>query len=277
MITFFTIPKAITGHSAIIQTNAIKSWMSIEGCKVILFGDDPGVKELADELHITHYPGIQRNEFNTPLVSDAFKIASRIAATPYIAYVNSDIIFTGSILDAVKMLDRSPKKKWVMVGQRTNLDITTLLTFSTGWQSRLEQDTSERGILHGKAGIDYFLFPKDLQLVMPDFAVGRPGWDSWLIYYIRSNKIPLIDAGAAILAIHQNHPPAYKHYGAEAQKNKTNAGGYYKMGTIRDADWKLEKQNGLSRNWPGILFFLSGVRAILSVKRSFKEKRTTSK
>lgn len=277
MITFFTIPKAMIDHSALIQKNAIKSWTKLPGCKVILFGNDPGVNDLAEELKLTHYPAIKTNELFTPLVSDAFAIASQLATTDCVAYVNSDIVFTPAIIEAVKTVQNSGKKKWVMVGQRMNLDINNPIDFSAGWDLRLQEQVAAQGSMHGKAGIDYFIFPKGLELCMPDFAVGRPGWDSWLIYYIRKHNIALIDATAVILAIHQNHPPAYKQYGTEAKKNKNNAGGYYKMGTIRDADWKLKKRNGFGRNWLGILFFLLPVRALLSVKRSLKEISAGSK
>jgi hypothetical protein len=273
MITFFTIPKSFIGHSGIIQYNAIRSWCKLAGNNVILFGDDVGVAELAKELELIHYSEIEKNEYDTPMVSDAFKIAQKISKTPYIAYVNSDIIFTDSFIKVLKNINIT-NPKWVMVGQRIDLDINMKLDFSNDAYNILKILADKNSVLHGKAGIDYFIFPNKIQLIMPDFAVGRPGWDSWLVYSIRKNKYMLIDATSIIKCYHQNHPPAYKQYNSEALKNKKNAGGYLQMGTIRDANWKILKKKNkyvLRKNWVGVFYFSSFIRFLLSYKRSIFE------
>jgi hypothetical protein len=61
---------------------------------------------------------------------------------------------------------------------------------------------------------------------VPPFAVGRPGWDNWMIYRARLLRIPVVDATRAITAIHPRH--GYEHvpegtgalwYGPEAEAN----------------------------------------------------------
>lgn len=245
----------------------------MENSQVILFGNDPGVGDLAKELQLIHYPDLGVNEFGTPLVSEAFKVASQIATTPYVAYVNSDIIFISSLEDILKDLNKL-SSDWMLVGQRIDIDISNFLTFGEDWKVELRQLASVNSTLHGKAGIDYFVFPTKLNIQMPNFAVGRPGWDSWLIYNIRSRGLPLIDGTSEIFILHQNHPPAYKSYNSEAQKNKVSAGGYYNMGTIRDANYKLiKKYNSYTteQSWVGIILFLPIIRFFLSFKRRFVE------
>jgi hypothetical protein len=62
-ITLFTIPKAFQGHNQVIQLNAIRSWTFLHPqCEIILFGNDAGTAELATELHLTHIPGVDKNE-----------------------------------------------------------------------------------------------------------------------------------------------------------------------------------------------------------------------
>jgi hypothetical protein len=55
---------------------------------------------------------------------------------------------------------------------------------------------------------------------MPDFAVGRAGWDNWAIYHARSEGWDTIDATPDVTIIHQNHgyahlPGGRPHYDQE--------------------------------------------------------------
>src|SRR5262249_33075673 len=53
--------------------------------------------------------------------------------------------------------------------------------------------------------------PRDSALIdaLPAFAVGRPGWDTWLTSRARETRTPLIDATRAVTAIHQAHEYAH--------------------------------------------------------------------
>ena len=61
------------------------------------------------------------------------------------------------------------------------------------------------GEMHAPSGIDYFVFNKDLWKSLPDFIIGRPGYDNWLIWKARRTFVPIIDATNSIQVIHQNH------------------------------------------------------------------------
>ena len=55
------------------------------------------------------------------------------------------------------------------------------------------------------AAIDYFVFRKNSLKKIPDFVVGRPGYDNWLIWYARRNFIPVVDISEEVVVIHQSH------------------------------------------------------------------------
>lgn len=272
MITLFSIPKPFTGHIGIIQANAISSWARLPGCNVILFGDEEGLAEAAAASGAMHIRKLSRNDWGTPLVGEAFEQARQRAVTPLLAYVNTDIILTSEFVRAAQIISESGLKSWLAVGQRHDIDVREPLDFGPGWEARLTTAVRRHGVLHGKAGLDYFLFPRTFSVSLPPFAVGRPGWDSWLIYKTRSLGIPLIDGTNAIMAIHQNHPPAYKPYGIEAQKNVHWAGGFVRMGTIRDANWRLTQEAvlryPLAPRFARALLFSWPVRFLLSIKRA---------
>jgi hypothetical protein len=242
MLTLFSIPKPFTGHIGLIQRNAVASWMRLEPrCRVILFGDEAGVAEAAAELGVEHDPVIRRNEFGTPLLDDLFAAVQRRAQTPLLAYVNTDILLTSDFLPAVVRVGREAPR-FLMIGQRVDLDITEPLALGPAWEADLRRDAAARGRLHLPVGIDYFVLPKDAVGPLPPFAVGRPGWDNWFLYDAQRRGLVLVDATPCVLAVHQNH--TYDHLGGgarernagpEAARNRELAGGVCFIYSIHNA------------------------------------------
>lgn len=251
MLTIFTIPKSFVGHSNIIQRNAVKSWLQLAPrCEIMLFGDDAGVAETAKELSVEHFPDMAKNKFGTPLLSPAFDTAQKLAKNDIIMYANADVIFFQDLIETIQRLNKPP---FLVCGRRWDLDVTEGIDFEKGdWTTNLLHRIRNEGKLHGYAGIDYFIFSRNT-VNMPDFSVGRPGWDGWLVYDVRMRKIPVINATEAITVIHQNHdylhslfPEKNRVGGPELKKNTRVAGGGANMMTLREADWVLNKR-GLER------------------------------
>ena len=279
MLTIFTIPKSFQGHNNIIQRNAIQSWVRLRpAAEIILMGNDDGVAETAQELGVVHVPVIEKNEFGTPLLSSAFDSAQKSAKNNILMYANSDVIFFQNLIEAVQRID---KPSFLVCGRRWDLDVTEEINFKDrGWSCNLLKKVKKEGIKHGLSGMDYFIFPRNL-VNMPAFAVGRPAWDSWLIYDMRSRRVPVINATDAITIIHQNHDFSHSKFGEkkrvggpEWQKNIEIAGGLTNMMTLRDADWTLGK-NGLRRpDLPLRIFSILSLyypwRLLLAVKRKLQ-------
>lgn len=252
MLSIFTIPKPFHGHNRIIQRNAIKSWLQLTPtCEIILFGDDDGVAETAHELGVKHIPAVEKNEFGTPLLSSAFSIAQKIAQYDLLMYANADVIFFQNLIEAIRRID---KPFFLLCGRRWDLDVTEEIDFEDSeWTGKLNERVKKQGKLHGLSGMDYFIFPRNL-VNMPPFAVGRPGWDTWLIYDMRRQKIPVINATEAIRVVHQNHDYSHSKFGGkkrvggpEWEENIRIAGGLTNMLTLRDADWILDENGELKR------------------------------
>jgi len=279
MLTIFSIPKAFVGHTNIIQKNAIKSWLELKPqCEIILFGDDKGVAETAKELSVDHIPFVRKNEFGTPLLSSAFTSAQQVAKNNTLMYANADVIFFQGLIETVYKIKQ---EFFLICGRRWDLDIRDHVDFKNStWTTKLFSRITKEGKLHGYAGIDYFIFPKNM-VNMPEFAVGRPGWDGWLVYDVRMRKIPVIDATDSITIIHQNHDYSHSKFpernrvgGPELKENTMLAGGGANMMTLREADWVLNKE-GLKRPrfTLRILSFLSLYypwRWLLGVKRTIR-------
>jgi hypothetical protein len=85
------------------------------------------------------------------------------------------------------------------------MDITRELGFTAGWQERLKKECLEKGSRHKPSGSDYFIYPRACFKNIPDFAIGRAGWDNWMIFESRRQGWKTIDASEEIHIIHQNH------------------------------------------------------------------------
>jgi len=229
-LTLFSAPKPFTDpHINIIQRNAIQSWIRLPDTEVFLVGEEDGLAEAAADYGVRHLPDVRRNEWGTPLVSSIFDLARRASNSPLMCYVNGDILLLPAFVESIrKAADRTPK--FLMVGQRWDLDLPQPLDFSAGWDARLWADAQTRGGLHAPAGSDYFIFPRSLFAGMPDFAIGRAGWDNWMIYHARASRWPLIDATHDLTVIHQSHdyshlPGGKAHYDLEETAINAQLGG----------------------------------------------------
>ena len=272
MITIFSIPKPFRDNINIIQMNAIQSWLKLfPKCEIILFGDEEGLAEVAKEFNLLHIPKIGKNEFGTPLLNSVFNQAQKIAKNDLLVYINCDIILMSDFIPAIQKIKRS---MFLMSGRRWDLDVKEEIDFNQDWEEKLRKDIKKKGRLRGFSGIDYFVFPRNFSFNLPSFAVGRPGWDNWVIYRVRSLKIPMIDATQMITAVHQNHPLVYHSKDKESQRNYKLAGGFSHMLTLRDADWILTPHGLTKPPFPRRIFSILSLfypwRLILVFKRRIK-------
>ncbi|MBI3180821.1 MAG: hypothetical protein HYZ28_01620 [Myxococcales bacterium] len=223
MLSVFTVPKPFRGHIGLIQRNAVRSWTLLRpACEVLLLGDEEGTSEVAKELGVAHLPEVPRNRHGTPLVNGLFELAQKRAKHPLLAYVNADIVLLGDFTSAVSAVARE-KSCFLIGGQRWDLDVREPLRFEDGWEEQLRAKVSKEGKLHPVTGIDYFVFPRGLWSEIPPFAVGRTAWDNWLLYGARKAGAPLVDATAAVTAVHQNHDYAHVSGGEAAVWNGPEA------------------------------------------------------
>lgn len=246
MLTIFTTAKPFKGHEGVIQGNALGSWSRLQPeCEVILFGDDSGTAEIAKKFHLRHEPDIRRNEFGTPLLGSIFARAQEIATHDLFCYVNCDIILLPCFPEAVLTVARA-FPKFLMVGRRWNTPVRQAIDFQRpDWEAHMKTFAVHSGQQDPPYAIDYFAFPRGLYRDVPPFAVARFYWDHWLVWKARSLKIPVVDATADVLAIHQEHgfpghsPSRRDERTPEAQRNRALAGGQRHLYTLQHSTHHL--------------------------------------
>jgi len=237
----------------VIQRNALESWRRLgAGVEVIVFGDEEGVAEVCAELGLRHVPEVARNEFGTPLLDDMFSRGEAMATHELVAYVNGDIILLPQLLEALEGLRDSPRR-FLAVGQRTNVEVLEPVDFAADWQGWATALARAEGVLAGPQAIDYFCWRKGTMGVLPPFAVGRVCWDNYMIWQATQAGGMLVDLTSVNLALHQRHD--YGHLaggmqqsrtGPEAQRNLELAGGWHHIYNIGDATHVLV-DSGLRR------------------------------
>ena len=243
LLTIFTAPKPFTNpHIALIQRNAIQSWIALGvQVRVVVVGSEAGMVEALADLDVFHLPDVRRNTQGTPFVSSIFDLARQASDSPLLDYINADILLLPDCLQAAERV-RQQVNRFLMVGRRWDLAVTQPLDFSTGWDTRLQEMLKLKGRLHAPAGSDYFIFPRECFTELPDFAIGRAGWDNWMIYAARCLGWKVIDATSSLTVIHQDHdyshlPGGKPHYNLpETDENIRLAGGRRAIFDLRDVD-----------------------------------------
>lgn len=253
MLCVFSIPKPFEGHVGIIQRNAVATWTALApDAEVILLGDEPGVRECAQEFGAKWIQDIATTAYGTPLVSDAFTRAQNCTKCQVMCYVNADILLPPSF---PSLLDGVTFSNFLIVGRRLDVDLETRLDLSNrDWWAEVVASPGAR--MHPAWGMDYFLFNRGLLGQLPPFAVGRPGWDSWMIRNALERRVPLIDATPTVVVVHQNHGYAHvpggtglSYDGPESEQNLRLLSKPSASLTSETSPWVLEPGGLRRRRW----------------------------
>lgn len=214
-LTLFTTCKPFVGAEAIHQENAIRSWHEI-GASVVLIGDEPGTQDISRRLSIRHIENVERNASGLPSVRHLFECAERAATTSHLAYLNSDIILAPEFVSSFETI-----KAWAannpvfMTSRRKNIPLNVPVDFSRkSWAQQIAKLSSKHGSWDYPYAIDLFLFSRGLFGEIPDFSIGRPMWDNWMLWQAKTVGALMVDATAAFGMYHPIHG-----YGGNWQSN----------------------------------------------------------
>lgn len=244
-LTIFSAPKAFTNpHINIIQRNALSAWTRLADVEVILIGDEPGIPETSREFGVRNMLHVERDERGIPMVNAVMEIGHAHSDSPLLCYANADMILMSDSVEAARQVTRQVRD-FLLVGQRWNLELNEPFDFNGDWENRIRLDLDKRGEFYSPWGIDYFIFPRHLYTSIPNFTIGRPAWDNWMVYHARRTFGVAIDATQDVTAVHQNHD--YSHlpgnkppYGSEvAKSNLAKAGGRRCVYNILDTNREL--------------------------------------
>ena len=206
MITLFATPKNFNGIFKNIQLNALRSWRALSpDIQIIIFGDSKGSKDASQKINAEYIPNVKCSPQGTPYLSDLFQQADNLARFSIMTFINADIILPKNFLEVAINVSQN-FKKFLMVGHRLDMDVNSIIDFKNSENNKyFWQLVDKQSIRHAPSGIDYFVYNKNLWGNLPDFIIGRPGYDNWLIWKARRRLIPITDATESVKAVHQNH------------------------------------------------------------------------
>ena len=240
--TFFSTPKPFQGLFGTIQRNAIVSWTLLTPRpEIILFGDDEGTAKICEELGLRHVPAVRKSG-RVPLVSDMFAQAQTIASADNLTFLNADIIVGHRFLEMTQRV-RMAGPRYLAVGQRTDVSVSTALEPSATWVDDLVHRPDAQ--LMPANWIDHFTFPRGLYAEIPDFAIGRSGYDNWLLWRASASGGRLVDVTPFCAVIHQRHD--YSHGGGsnavfsgeDAARARNLIGHWSRYHGVTHARWML--------------------------------------
>jgi hypothetical protein len=244
-LTIFTAPKPFTNpHVNIIQRNAVQAWTRLDDVEVILIGDESGIPETAKEFGVKNIRGVERDAKGIPTVRSVMEIGHAHSDSPILCFANADMILMSDLVRATRQVSEQVRD-FLLVGQRWNLDLSEPFDFSGDWEARLRLEVAQHGKFHSPWGIDFFIFPRHQFTDVPNFTIGRPAWDNWMVYHARTTFGAAIDASRDVMVVHQNHD--YSHlpgnkppYGSEvAKSNLAKAGGRKCVYNVLDTNREL--------------------------------------
>tara|TARA_B100001123_G_C15305522_1_gene1022552 strand:- start:1684 stop:2565 length:882 start_codon:yes stop_codon:yes gene_type:complete len=217
VVTIFSTPKDFSGEFDIIQRNAMNSWRAIsEEIEIIIIGESLGAKDAAKSISAKYIKNVETSNEGTPTISGLFGVAEKYANNNILCYVNADIILPKNFLGLISIL-LNEKRKFMTVGYRWDLDVPDPIDFRDDKiLGAFWENAKKNAKKHACTGIDYFIFKKGTFKNMLDLAIGRFGWDNWLLWKVRRMRIPLIDVSNEIFAIHQNHSYRFGDFKSES-------------------------------------------------------------
>jgi len=254
LITILTAPKSFEdSHILKIQKNALRSWKALGSLVgVIVLGNDKGIEENARSMGIRHYPDVRCNEKGTPLISSMLEIGRNESRSPYLAIVNADVILFTDFIQSIEDVSKI-KKEFLIIGQRWDMAVLEEIGEQVRDFTLFKKRVAIEAKLHPPAGSDYFIFPRTCYQSIPDFAIGRAGWDNWFIYKSRWEGWAVVDGTHDVMVVHQSHdyahlPGGKPHYRLpETKENVIMGGGDHTIFTLFDAQYDLKNGKLIKR------------------------------
>ena len=209
IITLFTTLRDVKVRERV-HNQTLKNWASLAPAVLPVLYLMPNDSEYwtrrATELG-WKLEKVPRTRGGVPIVKDMYNVTAEKYPSPFIGFANADNMFGNSLVETLVGLTQNNKelvhgRMSLIVGRRREITDTKINDTS----GEYVDSTAPRLGLHKTYAQDYFLFGNGGKFHwnrVPDFVVGRLGYDNWLVVMAQRWNITLIDGTQTIHNLHQ--------------------------------------------------------------------------
>ncbi|XP_060073237.1 uncharacterized protein LOC132553050 [Ylistrum balloti] len=224
ILTLFTSVDPDPKHNEV-TVRTLQNWGSfMPYINIVMFTNDSRIKKQSRDHGWTVFPVMSVGVEGIPVLKAMFQKVIQNFSTPYYGFANGDILFTETILESMLAARKyfNHDENVMLTGRRINVPHLTnkeLVSYKF-----MEKAAKERGNLFVISSEDYFITTKHFPWhSIPNFVIGRPAYDNWLVAHARCNHIKVVDMTNSILAIHQTTETGNKNGHAHSSANYNDA------------------------------------------------------
>lgn len=193
----------------LINSRTMKNWRTVlKHVNLVVFSNSSDVKRYSKLADFTVLP-VTQEATGAPLLSAMFMAAKARFTSEFYGFANGDILFTDSLTKTLQTIlcnieEDFRQKGLLIVGRRINIPVTDIREEDITSSSNLVRISRSSGSLFQTDAEDYFITDKFYKWneFLP-VAIGRRGYDNWVVAYSRYNNITVIDATESVLCVHQ--------------------------------------------------------------------------
>ncbi|XP_069117984.1 uncharacterized protein [Argopecten irradians] len=224
ILTLFTSVDPHPKHKEV-TIRTLQNWATlIPYLNLVMFTNDSEIAKQCREhgwavLPVTHV-GVD----GLPVLKTMFQQVMNNFSTPYYGFANGDILFTDTLLMSLSssLKHFNHDENVMLTGRRIN--VPHLSTKEIASYKYMENAARERGKLFVISSEDYFITTKHFAWhTVPNFVIGRPAYDNWIVAHARCNHLKVVDTTNTILAIHQTTDEGNKNGHAHKSANYNDA------------------------------------------------------
>ena len=205
LLTLFTT-WTYSSNKTLLHNLTVRNWISLRPFIIpVVFTNDSIIAEECIEQGWDVLPVRVDAAGGVPVLKHMYKDVMATYNTTFYAYSNSDILYTGTLIETLASLINSSldlEKPTLIIGRRTNIKLLTE-TEGSSWNN-LTAVSKTRGQIFASNAEDYFITTRVYPWEgIPDLVIGRRAYDNWLVFQARKNKHIVVDVTKTVLAVHQ--------------------------------------------------------------------------
>ncbi|KAK3609305.1 hypothetical protein CHS0354_038013 [Potamilus streckersoni] len=192
-----------------INNNTLYNWRKLSGVNLVVFTNDAKVKDYSEKAGWLVLPIGTTVAGDAPVLKQMFHTVQQQFKTDFYGYSNGDLLFEEGLYKTLKkiacqMNETIHTKPLLIVGKRTNINAEILDSGVVTSGQKMQKHAVTFGSLFNADALDFFItnyvFP--WQDFLP-LAIGRRGYDNWVVSIARYWNYTVIDVTDSVLALHQ--------------------------------------------------------------------------